>query len=221
MDALERMDRLHRTRPVRALARLRRRVLLRRRPLAALLAAAAVLVGTQVVSPSPPSTASVWTAARDLPGGALLRAEDLVRTELPPAAVPQGTVHDETAALGRRLASPMTRGEVLTGVRTLAPGILAGYPGTTAVPVRIGDADVVDLLRVGDRVTLVAGDPDGRGDPVTLVEDVPVIALPEPRSGGLASTSSGRIAVLAVPTGAAGAVAVRASTGFLSVTWTD
>ena len=221
MDALERLDRLHRARPVRALARLRRRVLLRRRPLAALLAAGAVLVGTQVVSPPPPSTDAVWTAARDLPGGVLLRAEDLVRTELPPAAVPRGTVHDETAALGRRLAAPMTRGEVLTGIRTLTPGILAGYPGSTAVPVRVGDADVVDLLRVGDRVTLVAGDPDGRGAPTTLAEDVPVIALPVARSGGPGSTSSGRIAVLAVPSATAGVVAVRASAGFLSVTWTD
>ncbi len=44
------------------------------------------------------------------------------------------------AVVGRTLAAPMTRGEVMTRVSTIARGLLRGYPGTTAVPLRITDA---------------------------------------------------------------------------------
>ena len=85
-------------------------------------------------------------------------------TRFDPDVVPAGAVRDPAAIIGRVLAAPMTRGEVLTRVSTLARGLLRGYPGTTAVPLRITDAATVDLLRVGDRISLVVADPDGRQD---------------------------------------------------------
>ena len=54
---------------------------------------------------------------------------------------------DRDQVVGRTLAAPMSRGEVITGTRTVASGLLRGYPGATAVPLRVTDAAVVDLLQ--------------------------------------------------------------------------
>ena len=56
--------------------------------------------------------------------------------------------------------------------------LLAGYPGRVAAPVRVGDPGTARLLRVGDRVTLFAADPQGEAEPVEAARDVPVVALP-------------------------------------------
>jgi hypothetical protein len=61
----------------------------------------------------------------------------------------------------------------------VAPSLLEGYPGLVAAPVRINDAGVVRLLRVGDRVDLVATPPDG-GPATVVVARAPVVALPRP-----------------------------------------
>jgi hypothetical protein len=87
------------------------------------------------------------------------------------------------------------------------------------VPLRITDAAVVDLLRVGDRVSLVVADPDGRGSSRVLVDDVPLVAVPRPREGPLAGSTPGRLVVAAVPTERAGEVAATAATSILIPMW--
>ena len=186
-------------RVLRLVRRLRRRVLLHRRLLAALCAGAAVLVGLQAAAPPPPETVTVWTAARDLAGGDVLGADDLTATRLRARRpCPTARSADPAAVVGRTLAAPLTRGEPLTRVSTLARGLLRGYPGTTAVPLRITDAAIVDLLRVGDRISLVVADPDGRRTPSRLVDDVPVIAIPKVHES-LSSGTPGRLVVAAIP----------------------
>jgi pilus assembly protein CpaB len=199
--------------------RVRRRVLLHRRLLAAVLAAAAVLVGLQAAAPPPPPTVAVWTAASDLPSGTVLGADDLESTPYPPDVVPHGVIRDPREVVGATLAAPLQRGEPLTRERTVGDGLLRGYPGTTAVPLRITDADVVDLLRVGDEVSFVVADPDGRTPPQDLVEDVPVVAVPRPSRSGLTAGTPGRLVVVAVPRERAAEVAARASAGILIPVW--
>ena len=199
--------------------RVRRRVLLHRRSLAAVLAGAAVLVGLQAAAPPPAATVAVWTAGRDLPSGTVLTAADLVSTPYPPGIVPRGVVRDPREVLGATLAAPVRHGEPVTRIRTVGAGLLHGYPGTTAVPLRITDADVVDLLRVGDEVSFVVADPDGRTPPQDLVDDVPVVAIPRPSRSGLTAGTPGRLVVVAVPRDRAADVAGRASAGVLIPVW--
>lgn len=168
---------------------LRRRLLIHRRGLAALAVVAAVLVGLQAVRTPPPPTVPVWTAARDLPSGTVLAGGDLRRTEYAAGSVPDAAISSPRQVLGRQLAAPLTHGEPVTRGRVLTGELLAGYPGTTAVPLRITDPGVVDLLRVGDRISLVVADPDGRSPAETLAEDVPVVAIPR-RPSGLDAASS-------------------------------
>ena len=206
-------------RPFDRLLRAHRRVLVHRRPLAALAAAGAVLAAVQATSPPPPPTVAVLTAGRDLPGGSVLRPQDLELTRLPHDAAPDGALRDAAAVSGRTLAAPLARGEVVTEPRTVGVGLLAGYPGRTAVPVRVSDAAVVDLLRVGDRVTLVGADPEGRTPPATLAEDVPVIAIPREAGEAFGSATPGRLVLVAVSSACATEVAARSMSGYITVVW--
>ncbi len=201
------------------LRRVRRRLLLHRRPLAALAAVGAVLLALQAASAPPPPTVTVWGAARSLEGGALLSASSLQPLELPPDLVPEGAVRDPEVVLDRPLAAPVTRGEVLTELRVLGPGLSAAYPGSTVVPVRFADAEVVDLLRPGDRVDVVAAPADGRGEAEVLVTDVPVVAVPEVDQTATGPGSPGRLVVLAVPSGDASHVAATTTTAVLIPVW--
>lgn len=177
--------------------RLHRTFLARRRPFAALFAALAVAAALQAHRAPPPEVEHVLTAARDLPAGAALAPTDLALAGFPPGSVPDGVV-SRRQALGQRTVGPIRAGEPLTDVRILGAGLIDRFPGMVAAPVRIGDAASVALLRVGDRISVLAADPQGAGDAVTVAENATVIAVP-PRQTNDAGLSSGALVVLAVP----------------------
>ncbi len=177
---------------------LHRAVLRRRRLLAAALTAVAVAAGLHAVAAPPPARVPVLVAARDLPAGAVLGADDLTPARFAPDTVPAGLA---TTAVGRILAAPLRRGEPVTDVRLVGPGLAEGYPGLTALPVRLPDAGMVDLLRVGDLIDLLATDPQGSGAEVVAV-GARVITVPGPAAGERGTPVgpglSGRIVVLGV-----------------------
>jgi Flp pilus assembly protein CpaB len=218
------MPRLASSRPptsslARARRRVRRAVLARRRPLAAVCAAVAVVATLQANAAPPPPRVQVLTAARDLPAGAVLRPDDLTHTPFDPASVPKGLLRNAEDAVGRTTTIPVRAGEPLTDARLLAAPLLDGYPGLVAVPVRIGDPGAVRLLRVGDRVDLLAADPQGDQPARTVGRDVPVLAIPRPgeESPGL---TNGALVVLGLADGEAATVAQAAVASFLSVVLT-
>jgi hypothetical protein len=126
---------------------------------------------------------------------------------------------DAAAAVGRTTTTPVRAGEALTGTRLLAASLLRDYPGLVAVPVRIGDPAAVRLLRVGDRVDLLAADPRGETSARVVGRDVPVLAIPRPReeSPGL---TTGALMVVAVGEEEARTVAQASVTAFLTVVLT-
>jgi hypothetical protein len=111
---------------------------------------------------------------------------------------------------------PVRAGEPLTDVRLLGESLLDRYPGSVLAPVRIGDAASVDLLRVGDRVTVLAADPQADAEAVTVADTVPVIAVP-PRRRSDSSLASGALVVLAVDATTARELAGAAARSLLSV----
>jgi Flp pilus assembly protein CpaB len=206
------------------LAGVRRALLTWRRPLAALLAAGAVLAGIRAASTPPEPTGDVVVAAADLPGGRPLTHQDLTVEQVPVDSVPDGAATEPDPLVGRTLASPVRRGEPVTDVRVVADGLLDGYPLRVAAPVRVADAGVARLLRVGDRVDVVATDPaDGSAEVVTRL--APVVALPrEPRPGaasGPSGLAGGALVVLAVPPTTAVELAGAAASDLLSVILTE
>jgi Flp pilus assembly protein CpaB len=203
--------------------RLHRFVVLRRRWLAAGLACLAVLVGLRGTDPPPPPTRSVVVAARDLPGGGALGAGDLVVRRLPADAVPSGATAVVADLAGRTLAAPVRAGEVLTDRRVVAPSLVAGYPGLVAVPVRVAEAGVLRLLRVGDVVDVVAAPVDGSGRAWVAAPSARVVVVPEPdeRDASAADTVGGGLVVVAVTPDQALGLVGAASARLLTVTWSD
>ncbi|MCW2792592.1 MAG: hypothetical protein JWO76_1690, partial [Nocardioides sp.] len=132
-----------------------------------------------------------------------------------PGSVPTGLV---SGPVGRTLAAPLRRGEPLTDVRLVGPALAEGHPGVTAVPVRLPDAGSVDLLRVGDRIDLVAADPQGSGAEV-VAAGVPVLAIPRKEADAGGGGLSGRLVVVGAAAGDVARIADAAVRYFLSFTF--
>ncbi len=155
------------TRLRRAALGVRRSLLARRRPLAALLGAVAVLAGLQAATQPPPPGVAVQVAAHDLPGGAVIAADDLATVDFAPNTVPDDLA---PAPVGEVLASPRwpwRAGEPRTAGRGRA-GRARGA-GVVVLPVRLPDPEAAALLAVGDRIDLVATDPAEGGSGVVAL----------------------------------------------------
>lgn len=181
----------------RALLRPVRRVVLgRRRLLAAACVGVAVLAGVRATAAPPPATVDVPVLARDVPAGTVLRADDVVTAAWSPGTEPPGLVAD---AAGRTVATAVARGEPLTGTRLVSADLVRGADGLSAMPVRFPDSAMAALLRVGDRIDVVAVDPQG-GAPSVVARGVRVLALPAAPAGGVGVDGlPGRLAVLGTP----------------------
>ncbi|GAA0826097.1 RcpC/CpaB family pilus assembly protein [Streptosporangium amethystogenes subsp. fukuiense] len=198
---------------MRALRRLLGR---RHRLLAALVAALAMGCALLALRPDTASVI-VLTAARDLSGG-VLNGTDLTPAALRPGTVPDGALRPGTPFAGKILAGPVRRGEPLTDVRLLGPGLLSAHgPGTVATPVRVADPETARLLSPGDVVDVLAAATstwDGTTPaPATIVaEDVTVLATPGEKS------ERGALVVLATTSAQATELASAQAGGRLSIT---
>jgi pilus assembly protein CpaB len=173
------------------------RALALRRLLAAvlvLLAAALALRG----NPSRGAPASpVLVAAHDLTSGVTLTPAD-VRVVLAPVALrPAGALTSVDQAAGRVLAGAAGAGEPVTAARLVGPANtrLVSDGDAVAVPVRLADPAVADLLAPGVRVDLVTADPHG-GAGVLLAADATVVTV---RAAEAPGGRPGRLVVIAMP----------------------
>ena len=207
-------------RPDRLAARVRavrRAVLARRRLLAALLTAVAVASGIRAAAAPPPAAVEVTVAARDLPAGTVLGPRDLRTVGFAPGSVPSGSAPD---AVGRTLAAPLRAGEPVTDVRVVGPALTEGYPGLSAVPVRLPDAGMADLLRVGDVVDLVSADPQ-RGGARVVATALPVLAVPAAPAEVGASGLPGRLVVVGAEPADVPRIADASARTFLTIAFPD
>ena len=123
--------------------------------------------------------------ARDLPAGTILAQADLRIVSLPARAVPAGAARQVPVLLGRTLAGPVRRGETVTDARLVGPGLTAGLgpQESSAVPVRVAEAEAAALVRPGDRVDVLgtpvdaAGVAGGATDAVEVATGVRVLAV--------------------------------------------
>ncbi len=195
----------------------RRTVLARRRLLAGLLTAVAVAAGLHTARAAPPAEVPVLVAARDLPAGVVIAADDVRRVGFAPGSVPAGVAQNPA---GRTLAAPMRAGEPLTDVRLVGPALTDGYPGLVAVPVRLPDPGMAGLLRVGDRVDLISADPQGRSAE-TVAADVPVLALPDTPTEVGAAGLTGRLVVVGAQPGEVARIADASVRTFVTIAFAD
>lgn len=114
------------------------------------------------------------------------------------------------------LASPLRRGEPVTDARLVGQSLLTGYPELTALPVRLPDPGVLTLLSVGDRIDLLATDPEGGGTRV-VARDAVVIAIPDADVEATVSGLPGALVVIGTTSAEAGQVADSAVRSYLSI----
>lgn len=206
------------TRLLLLLRRVRRRLLVHRRLLAALFAGAAVLIGLRTLAPPPPPTTEVWTASRPLPAGHVITREDLRRVAFAPGSVP-ASVATPDDLIGRAVAAPVVRGAPLSPGSVVGEELAAQHPGLVAVPVRLGDPDVAALLRVGDRVDVLASRPDDPDQALLLARKAVVLALPRAANQAGMSGLPGRLVVLGVTTEAGEKLVTAGVSAFVTVIW--
>ena len=193
----------------------RRAVLRRRRLIAALLTGVAVVAGVRAAAGPTPATVPVLVAARDLPAGARIDAADLETVRFAPGSAPEAVADDP---VGQVLAAPLRSGEPVTDVRLVGPELTAGQPGVVAVPVRLPDPAMVALLDVGDRIDLLATDPQEGGASV-VATDVPVLAIPAADDRTGASGLPGRLVVVGAEAAQVTSLAEAAVHSFLTYAW--
>ena len=164
-----------------------RLVLRHRRPLAALFAGLAVLLALGALRAEPPGRAVV-VAARDLASATVLDDDDVRRATLPESAAPAHSTHRIADVVGRTVAGPMRRGEVITDRRVVRADRMSGFPaGTVLATLRLADADALSSLGIGDRVDVVAVDPEGGADTEVVARGVEIVTMPrvDDASGGV------------------------------------
>lgn len=113
-------------------------------------------------------------AARALAPGVDLSTSDVRVVRAPPEAVPRAAFTDPEAVAGRVLTGAASEGEPITEARLVGPSAIG--PGAAAVPVRLADPAVAELVRPGSRVDIVSSDSKA-GDTVVLARDATVVTV--------------------------------------------
>lgn len=156
------------------------------------------------------TTVTVQVLERDLPAGATITAGDLRAASWPAALVPPDAA--DASALGRRVDSAVSRGEVLVGHR-LAPdgdGTLAAQLDRGEVAVQVPSGEPPAAVEPGDLVDVIA--PVDPADTGATTLQVGAVA----RSARVLSVGDGA-ATLAVPRARAPAVAGAALMGTVAL----
>ncbi len=181
--------------------------------------AAAALVGLAAIVALRPNSdgdsRQVVVAAHDLSPGAALTVDDVRLEKLSAATLPDGSQADISAVVGSTLAGPARRGEVITDVRLLGSRLAksAAGPDARIVPLHPADSALVDMVRPGDVVdVLAAGDTGPGADPTARPRVVATGATVVLVSAKAKTQTAGndRVVLVALPAGAANAVAAAA-----------
>lgn len=168
-----------------------------------------VLAGIAALRPDPAGDhAQVVVAAHDLSPGAKLTADDVRIESRSAPTIPDGSQSDVSAVVGSTLAGPARRGEVLTDVRLLGRRLAdsAAGPDARIVPLHPADAALIDLVRPGDIVDVVAASENSSQPNSHVVATDAVVVLVSPRQKAQGATND-RLVLVALPAASATAVA--------------
>ena len=172
-----------------------------------------VLAGIATLRSDPDGDyAEVLVAVRDLRPGAALTADDLRLEKRSATAVPDGSQADIAAVVGSTLASPTRRGEVLTDVRLLGSRLAEAAigPGARIVPLHLADGALLDLVRVGDVVDVLAApatDSPATGQPTSRVVATDAVVVLVSAKQKVQAADADRVVLVALPARVANTVA--------------
>ncbi|TDK85440.1 flagellar biosynthesis protein FlgA [Mycobacterium paragordonae] len=172
-----------------------------------------VLAGIAALRSNPQGDrVDVVVAARDLGSGTALTESDVRVEKRLATTVPEGSLTDPGRLPGATLASPTRRGEVLTDVRLLGSRLAESTagPGARIVPLHLADGALIDLVRVGDVVDVLAaptGDVQQPSPAVSKVIATDAVVVLVSAKEKLRSSESDRVVLVALPARVANTVA--------------
>lgn len=176
-----------------------------------------VLAGIATLRSNPSGDYSeVLVAEHDLRPGTALTPDDVRLEKRLASTVPDGSQANPGAVVGATLAGPARRGEVLTDVRLLGSRLAEAAiaptagPGARIVSLHLADSALIDLVRVGDVVDVLAAPPGGAQDvapaaPKVLATDAVVVLVSAAQKVQAADTD--RVVLIALPARVANTVA--------------
>lgn len=168
-----------------------------------------VLAGIAALRPDPDGDrAHVVVAAHDLSPGAELTTGDLRLETRLLSTVPDGSQSEVASVVGSTLAGPARRGEVLTDVRLVGRRLAesAAGPDARIVPVHPADSALIDLVRPGDVVDVVAASENSsQATPHVVATDAIVVSV-SAKQKAQAGTNE-RVVLVALPAVSANMVA--------------
>lgn len=168
-----------------------------------------LLAGVAALRPDPGGDhVRVVVATRDLSPGAELTTDDVRLENRSAPTIPDGSLSNVGAVVGSTLAGPARRGEVLTDVRLLGRRLAesAAGPDARIVPVHPADNALIDLVRPGDVVDVVAASGGGAAPNSHVVATDAVVVLVSARQKAQGATND-RLVLIALPATSANAVA--------------
>jgi Flp pilus assembly protein CpaB len=172
-----------------------------------------VLAGIAALRSNPDGDrVEVVVATRDLTPGAALTPDDVRIEKRLATTLPDGSQADLSAVVGSTLAGPTRRGEVLTDVRLLGSRLAASTagPGARIVPLHLADGALIDLVRAGDVVDVLAAPPTDSQPGTQAVSKVvatdAVVVLVSPKQKSQAGDGD-RVVLVALPARVANTVA--------------
>jgi pilus assembly protein CpaB len=178
---------------------------------------AAVLTGMSAAAPNGPPTTTVVRAMTQLPGGARLSSAELQVDQVVAADAPAGAVNDPAGLVGRTLAAPVAKGQIMTELAVTSARDPAGR-GRVLAPLRLADAEVVALLRAGDVVDVLAADAQSE-QAYVAGRGVRVVSVPQPPDPGAGGDPAGGLVLVEVDQETARVLARAAVAATLTVIW--
>jgi Flp pilus assembly protein CpaB len=172
-----------------------------------------ILAGVAALRSNPEGDrVEVLVATRDLGSGTALSVDDVRLETRLATTVPDGSQANLNTVLGSTLASPTRRGEVLTDVRLLSSRLAESTagPGARIVPLHLADSALIDLVRVGDVVDVLAApvtEPQPPTPTVSKVIATDAIVVLVSAKEKHSSSEGDRVVLVALPARVANTVA--------------
>ncbi|KBA48987.1 SAF domain-containing protein [Mycobacterium tuberculosis] len=167
-----------------------------------------MLAGVAALRSNPEDDRAEVVAAHDLRPGTALTPGDVRLEKRSATTLPDGSQADLDAVVGSTLASPTRRGEVLTDVRLLGSRLAESTAGPDAriVPLHLADSALVDLVRVGDVVDVLAAPVTDSPAALRLLATDAIVVLVSAQQKAQAADSD-RVVLVALPARLANTVA--------------
>ncbi|OBA68777.1 flagellar biosynthesis protein FlgA [Mycobacterium sp. 1554424.7] len=172
-----------------------------------------VLAGIATLRSDPDGDyADVVVAVHDLRPGAALSGDDVRLERRSATTIPDGAQAELGAVVGSTLAGPTRRGEVLTDVRLLGSRLAEAAigPGARIVPLHLADGALLDLVRVGDVVDVLAApatDSPTAGQPASRVVATDAVVVVVSAKQKVQAVDADRVVLVALPARVANTVA--------------